>query len=220
MNVNRVQRSNQLFDQYVGAREVVIASGFDAEVDWQFHVDFSASSEQDFLREGAWVILSSGMRESVVREKFEAISEAFRGFSSAIEIVENYCLCRWNALRTFNHTKKIDAILSMAMRVAVDGFQAVKQSTKHYGVDYLQSFDFIGPATSYHLAKNLGLNVSKPDRHLSRVAEAAGFDSVQHLCEEISIATGDPIAVVDLVIWRFATLRSDYRNWFASDVVH
>lgn len=211
---------NRLINQYVDAREFVIANGFDGEIDWQFGLDFSVTGECDFLREGAWVILSSGMREAVIRQKFYDISTAFMGFSSAIEIVRNYDVCRIKALRVFNHTKKIDAILSMSWRVAMDGFQKVKHSTEHYGVDYLRSFDFIGPATGYHLAKNLGLSVSKPDRHLCRVAEVSGFDSVQHLCEEISMATGDPVPVVDLVIWRFATLRSDYKNWFSQHDAH
>lgn len=213
--MTREEALDRLINQYVDAREYVIASGFDEEIDWQFRVDFAASEERDFLREGAWVILSSGMREKVVRKRFDDITTAFMGFSSAVDIVRNYDVCRKRALRVFNHTKKIDAIISMSIRVAMAGYRKIKHSTQYYGIDYLRSFDFIGPATGYHFAKNLGLGVSKPDRHLCRVAEASGFDSVQDLCEEISIVTGDPVPVVDLVIWRFATLRFDYRKWFS-----
>ena len=122
--------------------------------------------------------------------------------------------CRTNALRSFAHTGKIDAILGIAYRIAIDGFDTVKNATRFYGVNYLQTFDYIGPATSYHLAKNIGLPVAKPDRHIRRIANAVGFSSVDELCNQISLRTGDPVPVVDLVIWRFATIRTDYLSWF------
>lgn len=209
-----------LIEQYVDARQVVIENGFDGEIDWQFGKDLTLLDESEFLREGAWVILSSGMRESVIRGKFDDISEAFCGFSSAIDIVQRSKKCRDKGLSIFNNEKKIDAILSMSARVALDGFSRVKQSVEVYGVVYLQAFDFIGPTTSFHFAKNLGINVSKPDRHLCRVARVAGFDTVQQLCEEISDVTGDPVSVVDLVIWRFATLRPDYQVWFSQAAIN
>ena len=216
----RTENLDRLINQYVDAKDFVIDNGYEREIDWQLGLDFTASTESDFLREGAWVILSSGMRESTIRQKFDAISDAFLDFSSAVEIVEHCDVCRADSLLVFNHHKKIDAILSMSLRVVLDGFQAIKSSTNHYGIKYLRSFDFIGPATSYHLAKNLGLNVPKPDRHLCRVAEVSGFDSVQQLCESISAVTGDPVPVVDLVIWRFATLRADYKLWFTESGPH
>ena len=37
------------------------------------------------------------------------------------------------------------------------------------GVNYLTTFDQIGPVTAFHLAKNLGLDVVKPDRPLVRM---------------------------------------------------
>ena len=208
------QQLEQLVDRYVEAKEVIIGEGFESELDWQQELDFSHSQESDFLREAAWVILSSGMREATIRMKFPEITTAFLGFNNAADIVERASTCRIDAMKLFRHPGKIDAIISMAYRVVIDGFDSIKNSINRYGVKFLQSFDFIGPATSYHLAKNLGLNVSKPDRHLCRVAEISGFDSVADLCDKISKITGDSVSVVDLVIWRFATIRSDYLLWF------
>lgn len=208
------QPHEYLVDRYVDAKEVIIGEGFESELDWQQGLDFASSQESDFLREAAWVILSSGMREVTIRMKFPEITTAFLGFNNATDIIDNASKCRTDAMELFSHAGKIDAIISMAFRVVIDGFETIKNLTSHYGVKYLQSFDFIGPVTSYHLAKNLGLNVSKPDRHLCRVAEVSGFDSVAELCEKISKITGDSVPVVDLVIWRFATIRSDYLLWF------
>lgn len=211
------QQLEWLVDRYVDAKEVIISEGFESELDWQQELDFTNIQESDFLREAAWVILSSGMREATIRMKFSEITPAFLGFNNATDIIDNIDKCRVDAMKSFGHAGKIDAIISMAFRVVIDGFEAIKNLTSHYGVKYLQSFDFIGPATSYHLAKNLGLNVAKPDRHLCRVAEITGSDSVTELCESISKITGDSVPVVDLVIWRFATIRSDYLLWFREE---
>ena len=212
--MNTTYENHHIFEQYVKAREFIINKGFGQEIDWQYGLTFSETGETDFLREGAWVILSSGMREAVVRSIFPQLSAAFLDFRSASEIANQAEDCHAAALDIFSHRKKIDSILSLSVRVVIDGFERVRNATRDFGVTYLQSFDYIGPATSYHFAKNLGLEVAKPDRHLTRVAAASGYKSVDELCESISLLSGDPIAVVDLVIWRFATLRRDYQQWF------
>ena len=40
------------------------------------------------------------------------------------------------------------------------------------------------------------------------------FDDVSDLCSTLSDLTGDSVPVVDVVMWRFATLKFDYREWF------
>ena len=64
-------------------------------------------------------------------------------------------------------------------------------------------FPLIGPITAWHLAKNLGLDVAKPDRHLTRVANALGFGDAFELCSAVATVTGEPKRVVDIVIWRY-----------------
>ena len=60
------------------------------------------------------------------------------------------------------------------------------------------------------MAKNIGIQVAKPDRHLVRMAKAAGYSDVQLFCRTISQLSGDSIPVVDIVLWRFATIEKDY----------
>jgi len=67
----------------------------------------------------------------------------------------------------------------------------------------LRCLPYIGEITSYHLAKNLGADVAKPDRHLVRFAASQGFSDVHTLCSAISQVSGDPLRVVDVVLWRF-----------------
>ena len=99
------------------------------------------------------------------------------------------------------------------------GVAVVKQSIRRHHLSFLQHQPYIGPATCYHLAKNLGLNVAKPDRHLLRVSEVLGFESPQLLCSRISDLTGEKVAVVDLVIWRFATIERDYLTFFRDRII-
>ncbi|MCL4328727.1 MAG: hypothetical protein M1410_04010 [Candidatus Thermoplasmatota archaeon] len=78
----------------------------------------------------------------------------------------------------------------------------------------LREFPYIGPVTYYHLAKNIGIPVAKPDRHLSRLASRSGFRDVQEFCEFLSRKTGDRIQVIDIVLWRYATITKDYIEKF------
>ncbi len=209
-------RSMTLAETYLTAREAVIAAGYGAEIDWQESRSLVALSESDFLKEFAWVVLSSGMKEAVVRRLFPRISQAFLEWRSSAAIVSRWRSCQRRAIRVFNHQPKIDAVLSTAKRVTNLGFLAFRNQIKREGVDFIRTLSFMGPATSYHLAKNIGLDVVKPDRHLVRIAESAGGFSPNDLCEMIAYQTGDKVSVIDIVLWRYATLNlKEYRGMFA-----
>jgi len=205
----------RIVETYLQAKEYVVKEGFGEEIDWQDNIRFSQIKELDFLRESAWVVLSSGMSETVIRRKFPSISEAFDFWQSAAYITNNSDECRKKALTVFGHKGKIEAIISIAQRVFAQGFKIFKGHIQKDGVRFIRSLPFMGPATSYHLAKNIGLDVVKPDRHLLRVASVTGFDSPETLCEKIAEVVGDRISVIDLVIWRFATLNRNYVGFFA-----
>ena len=205
-----------LVDAYIMARDAVIAAGYGWEIDAQKNASLDEITEKDFLQEAAWVILSAGMKESVIRKKFTGLSHAFLYWESASAIAKGKQVCRATALSCFGHKGKIDAILAVADHVAENGFHYVKQSIQERGPQYLQAFPFIGPVTCWHLAKNLGLDVVKPDRHLSRISAVAGFGSPHSLCRAIADLSGERISVIDIVLWRFATLNRQYLSLFGS----
>jgi len=189
--------------------------GFGDEIVWQNRVQFSHVSESIFLREAAWVVLSSGMKETVVRGRFPAFSVAFCDWTSARQILENAPKCREGALRIFGHYGKVDSIIEIAGLIDSAGFNVIKDRIAEDGITFLQSLPFIGPITSFHLAKNIGLDVVKPDRHLLRISALAGYPSPAELCRQISNAVGDRVSVVDLVVWRYATLNPGYVDFLA-----
>jgi hypothetical protein len=211
----KARNADRIVDFYLLAKSIVLDGGFAHEIEWQSQIRFADLDEPTFLQEAAWVVLSAGMRESVIRSKFAAFSLAFYSWSSARQIALNDRKCRTRALRVFRHSGKIDSIISIAKVVHEQGFDIFKSSITSDGLAFLQALPFIGPTTSFHLGKNIGLDVVKPDRHLLRVSMLAGYSNPTEMCRAISDAVGDRASVVDLIVWRYATLNPGYRDFLA-----
>lgn len=178
-------------------------AGLSGEVARQREADFTEFTESELLREHAWVTLCSGFRESVVRRAFDHISLCFCDWESAEAIVSAGEICCATAASSFANRIKLKGIFSTASYISEVGFDEFKRSVLNDPICQLQKLAFIGPITSWHLAKNLGLDVAKPDRHLVRVSERLGFFSADHFCRELAATTGEPAKVVDLIVWRY-----------------
>ena len=191
-----------LASAYLFVKERVVQAGFLSEIHWQSQRNPRDIDEESFLREAAWVVLSGGMSTRVVEKVFPAVSGAFRGFRSAREVCEHRLQIASDALRYFNHPRKIQGIVSIAEVLEEQGLAAILDRTFEQGPGYLASLPFIGPITSRHLAKNLGFATAKADRHLQRLSETSGFASTDEFCCAIARVTGENLSVVDVVLWR------------------
>lgn len=198
--------TERLAHAYMDAKRAILDAGFAHEVDWQEQLCVSEVTESAFLAEYAWVAFSSGFREAVLRAKFPALSRAFAEFASAECIWTRRATCRRHALSIFNHPGKIRAVLECSRLVYERGFDSVRSEVAQRGVQFIQELPYMGPVTSLHLAKNIGLNVVKPDRHLVRIAQHSGYHSPLEMCVAIHEMVGDALSVIDLVIWRYATI--------------
>jgi len=187
-------------------------AGLSAEVAWQREADFTKFTERELLREHAWVALCSGFRESVVRRVFDHVSLCFCDWESAEAIVSAGDVCYLTAASRFANLAKLEGIFSTAKHINDVGFSKFKQSVLADPINRLQTLPFIGPITSWHLAKNLGLDVAKPDRHLVRVSELLGFRSADHFCRELAAVTGEQAKVVDLIVWRYVADNPEQLN--------
>jgi hypothetical protein len=199
-----------LVRQYLAAKRAVIEAGYAEEIAWQ------ATAQQRptfappvFASEAAWVVLSAGMRESVVRCLFEDLSDAMYQFDP-VALPSNRRRARSRALHVFDHPGKIDAILDIAATAGDLGEAGLRQAVERDAEMFLRSLPYVGPVTWRHLAKNLGMPIAKPDRHLVRVVEATGRASVDSLCDEISAWLGEAVSVVDIVLWRWSVLHSSH----------
>ena len=91
--------------------------------------------------------------------------------------------------------------------VCKDGFASLRDKIRDDPIAQLERLPFIDSITSWHLAKNLGIDVAKNDRHLARLAARFGYHDAHELCGDIAERTGEPAAVIDIVLWRHAALN-------------
>jgi hypothetical protein len=174
-------------DWYRCMREAVSVSGFASEIRWAQRVGAPESAD-DFASELIFVICSSGMREQVARKIYDGVMAALR--------------CGLVAGDVFRHRGKARSINHVwyDRESLFDQYKAAGDK-----LAWLAGVDWIGPITKYHAARNLGLDVIKPDRHLVRIAAAAGT-TPDDLCARMAADSGDRIGVVDIVLWRASNL--------------
>lgn len=199
---------DELIEYYFDAKKCIINSIYYTEVNWQFGRDYFYLSEHEFLKEYSWVVLNSGFRERIVRKYFDYISLCFCDWECAKSIVDNQEACVASASFVFNNPRKLRSIVNLSNIVLQTGFDVLKLKIRLNPLHTLQSLPFIGKITAFHLAKNIGLNVAKPDRHMSRLSSSFGYDDTQEMCKYIHSIVGDPVPVIDLILWRYQEISS------------
>jgi endonuclease III len=201
---------DSLLVYYYTAKHHVFEKGYFSEVYFQEKRTLEAITKSDFFREYAWVVLSSGMSEKVVTKVFPRLSLIFNNWKNPAAIHKNEKAIYKRAIRLFNNKGKITALLEMAKYLVNKSISVIIKLIQEQGVSFLMKFKFLGPATALHLAKNVGLDIAKPDRHLMRISNRFGFACTNRFCEKISNHTGDKKSVVDIILWRYATLKKNY----------
>ena len=174
---------------YNNMKEIVLKEGYQHEIEWVKNIPKEPSKEV-FFTEYVWVVCSSGMKNSIARKIFN-----------------NFCNNEDLNFQAIKHPHKKKAIKQVFKRLDFYYEHFKKSKNK---LMFLKNLPHIGDITKYHLARNLGINVAKPDRHLKRISNLFDFNNVQDFCNEISQSTDDSIATIDLIIWRYATLVPNY----------
>jgi len=172
---------------YLVLKQKIIDAGYSDEIEWSENIK-PCQSADEFFCQYMWVVLNSGMKNQIARQIETRIYDAWeRGESTA---------------SAFGHKGKAAAI--DYVKYFKDGIFGMYQSREDK-IEYLKTLPWIGDITKYHLAKNLGFDVVKPDRHLVRISKKYG-KTPDEICKALADKTGDRIATVDLVIWRAANL--------------
>ena len=104
--------------------------------------------------------------------------------------------------------KSLNEFNALLLYLALDFFYSFRGNSQNCGHD---GFD-LSLVVKY--MKRISATAIKPDRHLMRISEIMGYKSPESLCRTISEIVGDSLAVVDLVIWRYAVLSKNYENIF------
>ena len=184
------------------AEKLVRERGFGWEVDWcDSRPCFDEFEAKDFLGEYAWVILNAGMSNQVIRSKWSQISDAFFQFDVK-KIVENEQEALKKAIVAFGNKKKMFAIVHVAEEISGTKYLDFAEQVKRNPTAFLQTLPYIGNITKYHLARNLGFDFIKPDRHLVKLANKYGMNPFT-FCELIHRETGRRLGTIDVILWRF-----------------
>lgn len=153
------------------------------DIDWAESIK-PPTDAVDFAQEVIFVICNSGMKNTIARNIFERTIKALSEDRPARS--------------AFGHPGKAAAIQSIWDR-RIEFFDAFRMASNK--LSFLAGLPWIGEITKYHLAKNFGLDVAKPDVHLQRLADRENT-TPQALCERLAKVTGYRVATVDTVLWR------------------
>jgi hypothetical protein len=176
-------------DQYLSLKEKLLQHGYEEEITWAETVK-DPRGPLEFWCEYSWVVLNSGMKNQVAKIIWSRIIDAI-AYQKPV-------------YPTFGHVGKANAI-QCVYENRMFYYLLFKTLPVEERLAWLETLPWIGPITKFHLAKNLGMDVCKPDRHLVRIAGGYG-KTPEELCSALAQVTGDRIGVVDYVIWRAANL--------------
>lgn len=172
---------------YLKLKSELINRGYKGEIEWAENLEL-CNSAIDFFAKYMWVVISSGLKNQVARIIYDRIVVAMKQGKRPSEV--------------FKHLGKTKAIESLFKNKDRE-FKAYQETSDK--LSFLETLPWIGKITKYHLARNLGLDFCKPDRHLVRIAKTYNT-TPDVLCKRLARETGDRIGTVDLVIWRAANL--------------
>jgi hypothetical protein len=169
--------------------EIITRLGPQAQEDIEWAESIGEPPDAEFFAlETIYIICNSGMRFTIARQIYDRVCMALRRGDSASAV--------------FGHKGKagaIDYIWNERQRL----FEGFKQADDR--LLFLASLPWIGDITKYHLAKNFGMDVAKPDVHLQRLADLGGI-TPQQLCEALAAESGYRVATVDTLLWRACAL--------------
>lgn len=153
------------------------------DLKWSLSVQPPAHADS-FAREIIFVICNSGMKNTVAARIFDRCMNALE---AGLDVRQ-----------AFRHLGKSAAIAKVWTQ-RDDLFAGFQQASDQLA--FLAGLPWIGNITKYHLAKNFGMDVAKPDVHLQRLADRDG-STPQVLCARIAADTGLRAATVDTILWR------------------
>jgi hypothetical protein len=138
----------------------------------------------EFAAEVIYVAINAGFANRIAVPIFERCMAALRKGKSSKTV--------------YGHPGKTDAIDEIWKRRA-SLFRKLKKADDL--IEFCATLPWTGPITKFHLAKNLGADVAKPDVHLNRLADSENL-TAQKLCDRLATESGYRSATVDLILWR------------------
>lgn len=174
--------------EYLDLKLSIIDKGYESDIQWAENVK-KCTLPEDFVLQFIFVVCNSGMKAQIAQKIYEKI---------LITIGSGQ-----NISHAFGHKGKVSAMKHVIKNKNEIFSDYINSDDK---LSFCKSLPWIGDITKYHLAKNLGEDCIKPDRHLMRIAETYNTNPFD-MCQKLSDITSDNLNTVDTVIWRAANLK-------------
>lgn len=182
-------KNDSIMPFYHTSREQVIKAGYLWEIELVENRYFKDVDLIEFMDAYIFCVFNVRMKNQIAQKMYE-------------KFLNSGC-----DLNTIGHPNKKRAIGECIEKSGKWFAGLMNCSTDMERVEYLDTLPMIGEITKYHLARNLGMDVAKPDVHLVRLMKRFEFKDVQEMCRYIYERTGDRIGVVDVVLWRWCNLN-------------
>ena len=179
--------------------------------DWAVHdpAKFKRLDSRAFIEGYCWVIYVSGFRVAVVRPHWPAMSKAYKDF-------ELLRIARTSTSKTLLRALPIKS--ERKARGFLEGCRIVADwgwPQCHVGLIWerrrreddavmtvLEELPYIGSITKYHLGMRIGIDVAKPDRHVTRTANRFGGE-VDEMVDYLTGRFGHSRRYVDGAIFEY-----------------
>ena len=186
-----IYKEKRLLMFFYNAHEYVVQLGYEYEIDWCRNTSLNNITAAGFFSEYVWCVLNAGMKEQVA-------SRIYSRYMNSLDI------------SIIRHKGKREAIKHVFDNRNMYFDKFVKSDNK---VEFLKTLPWIGDVTKYHLARNLGVDVVKSDRHLVRLAKHFGYETPLDMCNVIQNETDERLGIIDLILWRYCNLRGGDIEW-------
>ena len=194
-----------IYDYFINAFMRVVECGYGDEVVYIRELKpIEQQTNEDFRREFVWVILCSGFKEQYARVIFDRFWDAING-KTAIE----------NPFSVIAHAGKRKAIIECFAKSPDWWIILQNCHTPETQIEFIRTLPWMGgKALGYHLARNLGIDTVKPDRHLIKLAEHFGYSSPLEMCKDIQANLNndgrfeikEKLGTIDVILWRSMNL--------------
>jgi hypothetical protein len=178
----------EIIEFYNEAKKFVMSTQYKDEIKMcEDRGSFETCNSGTFFFEYVYVVLNAGMKEQVARKIYERF-------------------CKDLDIKTIGHLGKRKAVDEAIGKYKMwfNSLQMLKTNDER--IEYLKTLPWIGDITKFHLARNIGMQCVKPDRHMKRLSDKFGFGTPLDMCIEIQKTTGDRFGVIDVILWRFMNL--------------
>lgn len=191
--MNREQGTDRLFSE---AQRYCRERDYDTK--WVYKVSPDTIAPQEFFEEYIWVVYACNFDVTHLEDLWKPLREAYGKYDSLDRT------SRQGVLDVINSERKWNAVYRTALIMQGFGWNEFRKLCLDE-IDSMTSLGFIGPVTKFHLARNLGFDVAKPDRWMCRIANRLGWESVNSMCEYLSKKYSMSMKEIDITLWKYVS---------------